>query len=286
MNKEYRYRKHIHWCQYIFPIFYGILIAGVWGVFGMVILTKKFPLILELVLPPAILSFILLSLGIFLWYLFYSMASIRVSFNDEGIVYKDRGGEKKIPFENIQCLKFPSIPYTGGWVKIISKERTIRLTLVFENIGGFLQELKASLDKRGLSDRYDRAKLFRFLKTAVCADQSWARAYKIFWKLVLITVFTITAGFILVILTKFPISRVSLGKAWIMLSALWPTIVYTAGEIVFARQIAKKSDEKSFTFPRRDTIYEKAVYQKTIFLGTLIYFGIALLIFVLLLFPK
>lgn len=282
MNKEYRYRNHIRWGQYVIPIFFGISIIGLWGILGVFlpISESMFPSILLLVLG---LSFILLSEGILLCYLYYRMAGVRVSIDDEAVIYKYRRGKKRIQFDNISHLKFPSLPYIGGWVKIISKNDTMRLTVVVENIGNLLQELKTSLDNRELSGRYDEVKFFRFLKTAVYSDQSWARLYSIFWKLVLITILNAVIGLAFTILGRVGVLGTIL---WIAISALWPIIVYLGTEIVFMRQIAKKSIKESFTCPPRNTIYEKAVYRKAVFMGASLYFGASLVVLLLLLFSR
>jgi hypothetical protein len=229
------------------------------------------------------LSFILLLEGILLWYLFYRLAGICVSINDDAILYKYRRGEKRIQFDSISRLKFPSLPYIGGWVKITSKNDKIRLTVVVEDIGDFLQELKASLDNRGLSDRYDEVKFFRFLKTAVYSDQSWARFYSAFWKLILVTILNAAIGFAFAALGKVgPLERV----LWITISTLWPTIIYLGTEVIFGQRIARQSTKASFTCPPRDTVYEMVVYRKAVLLGILLYFGASLIALFLSLFSK
>ena len=150
MSKEYRYRNHIRWGQYVIPILFGFIVIGLCGCLGIPLASESMSLPALLLVPA--LSFILLLEGILLWYLFYRLAGICVSISDDAIIYKYRRGEKRIQLDSISRLKFPSLPYVGGWVKITSKNDKIRLTVVVEDIGDFLQELKASLDNRGLSD--------------------------------------------------------------------------------------------------------------------------------------
>ncbi len=271
MENEYRYRKHIRWGQYIIPISFGILIICLWGIIGIILLFSKkaYPLTLLFVL--ICFSFVFFFEGILLWYLYYRMAGISILLKDEGIIYKYRKGEKRIPFDSIYRLVFPSVQYIGGWIKIISRNDTIRLTVVVENIGDFLQKLKVLLDNRGLSDRYEKAKFFRFLKTSVYADQSWARLYSIFWKLILISILNGVIGFVFATLGQFDF----LGTGtWIIISLFWPTAVYLSTEIVFGRWIAKKSVEDSFTCPPRDIVVEQSVYRKAVLIGALLYIGI------------
>jgi hypothetical protein len=273
MSKEYRYRNHIRWGQYAIPILFGIILIGLYGCLGTFLVSESMSL--PALIPVLAISFILLLEGILLWYFFYRLAGICVSIHDDAIIYKYRRGEKRIQFDSISRLKFPSLPYIGGWVKITSKNDKIRLTVVVKDIGDFLQELKASLDNRGLSDRYDEVKFFRFLKTAVYSDQSWARFYSAFWKLILVTILNAAIGFAFAALGKVgPLERV----LWIAISTLWPTIIYLGTEVLFGQRIARQSAKESFTCPPRDTVYEMVVYRKAVLLGILLYFGVSLIV--------
>lgn len=293
MKKEYRYQKIFHWSLYAIPLIVGIWIVLPWIIIFLVLLCKMgglealwsyiywspLPVLLPLAVPLCFYSFSILFTGIFLWYLYWRIAGISITFNDKAIFYKYRGGEKIIQFDEIIYLKFSSLPYLGGWIKIASKTDTIRLTVALSNIGDFLKKLKEALDNRGLSDRYHTEKFFRFFKTAVSMDQSWQRLYKIFWKLILITVIAGIIGFVFVRFLQYQKQSI---KPWLMISALWPTIIYSFTEIIFARRIAKKSAKESFTCPPRDIAYEKSIYRKAILIGVLLYFAVSAVAFILL----
>jgi len=297
MSKEYRYQKFLRWGQYIIPVFYGILIVLPWLVMFFVLFQKMggieplwshiywspLPVLYPLVMLLFFFSFFSFLMGVLAWYFYWRMAGVCISLNGESIIYKYRRGEKRIPFDNISHLKFFSFPYLGGWIKIISKDHTIRLTVALENISNFLQELKTALDQRGLSDVYDRAKFFSFLKTAVVVEQSGTRLYTIFWKLILITIVAGGIGFIFAMLSHYGIQGM---KFWIIISALWPTVIYLASEIIFAWRIAKKSVKESFSCPPPDPVYERIVYRKAILIGTALYLGVSIVVLVLLLFLR
>ena len=220
--------------QYIFPITsFIICIIVVLSLLRMSLFASKPHLLVFVLIACAFYTLFLCGI---LWYPFYRLAGICVSVDDESVVYKFRRGEKRIPLESISQLKFPSVRYTGGWVKIISKEHTIRLTVVVENIGDFLQELKNGLDKKGLSDRYDKAKLFSFLKTASYADYSWARLYMVFGKLVLFTILNIIIALVFSALAQ---TGPFIMALWTVISILFPLTVYLTKEFTFARRIAK-----------------------------------------------
>ena len=273
-KKEYRYRKHINWGQYAVPIFFGFLTICSWGALLFFAITKgSIPKVVLVVLPP--LSFFFLIEAVVLWFLYYRMAGIRISIGEEEIIYANRKGTLTIPLGEITQLKFPSINYLGGWVKIISQKGVIRLTVVIQDIGGFLKELKEFLDKKELSDSYDRKKLYRFFKTAVFSDQSWTRLYKIIGKLILFTILGGITGVLCAIIACLNIKGIIIMSA---ISIIWPTVVYLYTEAVFGRQLAKKSNEESFTCPPSHPVYEKALYQKAIKFGILIYFIVSITI--------
>ena len=48
-------------------------------------------------------------------------------------------------------------------------------------------------------------------------------------------------------------------------------MVYVFTEVVFGLRIAREADEEAFTFPPRDTAYERAVYHKALRWGGLMY---------------
>ena len=172
MGKEYRYGKVIRWGQYAIPAGFAILLAGLWAVVGLGLLSSRFLSFLpdvSLLLELSIMSCVVLLGGGLEWYLCYRLAGVRVSLDQEAIVYRNRAGMKRIPFDSISRFVFPVFRF--GWTKITSKQHTIRLTAALEHLPDFLLELKAALDERGLSDCYDRREFFRFMKKAVHADQ-------------------------------------------------------------------------------------------------------------------
>ena len=124
--KEYRYRKHIRWGHYLFA-FSGITMSA--GILVLII----FIVTVEGELFPEAVFFALSMLGIsaiqvMFSYLFYRMAGITVSIDEDSIVYMTRSGPSRIPLDTITRLDFPSIKYTGGWIKIVTPDKTIRLT--------------------------------------------------------------------------------------------------------------------------------------------------------------
>ncbi|HIJ66500.1 MAG TPA: hypothetical protein HPP77_11185 [Candidatus Hydrogenedentes bacterium] len=266
MAREYRYRAHIRWAQYAAPILSSICLLVVWSLAarlyfeavraGQSLFAEPGVFVLAAI---AGLSVVLLLEALLLWYLFYRMAGVRVFIEKDWVVYRSHTSEKHISFHDIIELKFPSVRYVGGWVKIVSHSDAIRLTVVLEDIGDFLQELKTALDNRNLSHRYDRAKFFRFLKTAIYADHSWARLYSIFWKLILITVLSVAVGLFFAMVAGTGILGLIL---WLSASFYWPLAVWIGAEIVLMRTVGAESVEETFTFPIRDTAYEKAVYRK------------------------
>lgn len=275
MTKEYRYRKHIYWGQYVILVVFVLLFLLILGLSASIMLTTGFR-------PSAIslagLAFVILLEGAMLWYFYYRLAGVVVSVNDDALIYKTRVSEKRIPLENLY-LEFASFKYVGGWLKIKAGKETIRITVVLKDISELLQEIKTKLDNKQLSNHYDSHKMFGFLKTAAAADQSWERINivgKVFL-LILTLGITIVAGFIF---GNFPFYGLMLVLFWGFFSMVWITTVYIIAEITLFRVIAKKSNEINFTVPPRDLSNEKIVFDKAFIWGSLAYFLFSLFVLV------
>jgi hypothetical protein len=182
MNQTYVYRRHLRApIQYLLLVeaimFIGIALALV----GLILSDKEEMnwhdfMIIGIILL-AVFLFITLEMGIMYLLLTRRFKSISVTLNDDAIVYTNSKGQIMIPYEDIEKLEFPSIKYTGGWVKIIYKGGNIRLTVVLEHIGDFISELKEKLKERQMEHVYNEKKMFSFFKTAVFSDESWERLY-------------------------------------------------------------------------------------------------------------
>ncbi len=275
MKKEYRYRAHIRWGQYvIFPVF--ILLPTL--VFIAAILAKpvsfsNLPADIAFLIAGILLGF--LFGGILLGFIYRRLAVTRVSFDEQGIVWYRGRNRTHLPFEEISKLSFPSVSYTGGWIKIVYGDKKFRLTVVLENISGFLAELKSALDDRGLSERYDQTKFFKFTKTATYSDQSWDRFYSIFWKLLALSGLAVILGLAFATLNGSGFLGI---LVWTTASLLWPIAVWVVAELILMRRFAKRCDKNSLTCPPRDIPYEKALLQKGALWGTVIYLAVSQLL--------
>lgn len=271
MKKEYHYRPHLRWAQYIFPIFFG----GILLCIGAIWITEHEPPFSESFLIGGILTGVLGLEGGLGWWICYRLTGIRVTLDETALEYTNRHQEIHIPFETIRYLEFPSASYFGGWIKILTPQHTIRLTAVLEHIGDFLQTLKAAIDQHGNTLCYNRKAFFRFYKTAVYVEHNSERLYAFFWKLLAMTVLTILIGI------GFS-QKIHLGIAWSVswgiFSFSWPVLVYWVVEFLFMRQFAKHANEDAFTCPSRDVRAEKQIYWKAILWGILIYGAIAVLV--------
>lgn len=279
MSKVYQYRKHIQWGQYVIATFFSVLIIF-WIFMGVKLsffsspTSNPFSLRFQSMMLTMMVcgGIIFVVEGVLLWYLYYRLAGVRVVIENDTIVYRHRKGETKIDFDKITKIGLPSIPYLGGWITIIAGKEKIRLTVVVSEIGDFVQTLKASLDKIGLADRYNEAKLFLFLKTAVFSDQSWDRIYSLFWKFIVATLGVGGLGIATTIISR------NSGFFWILLSFVFPILVYTFTEIVFGIRIAKTSIRESFFVPPRDIVYENSVYKVASIVGVIAYLITTLII--------
>jgi len=108
--------------------------------------------------------------GIVIRYVYSKLASTIITLTDEGILFINNKENKHIKYEEITKLEYPSVKYIGGWIKIHSTIKNIRLTVVLKDFHEFLITLKERLDEHGLSDRYKGNKLFKFLKTSTYSE--------------------------------------------------------------------------------------------------------------------
>jgi len=164
-------------------------------------------------------------------------------------------------------------------MKIISKnKKDIRLTVVIENIHELVTELKENLDQLGLQPVYNLKKLFSFYKTAMFADTSWVRLYRIFWKFIITLGLIFTSSIIVCILFKKPETI----PVVIIFSTILLTIDYLITEILFGRKMAKKIAFNEFKLINNDVQYENQIYKKAMLFGLGLYliilFGVILLV--------
>lgn len=263
MNNEYKYRPHIKYLKWIVPIF--IFIPST--VIGWMGRSPE-----ESLTPFIITSVIQAIVAVVIWRFLHKFTLVRVTCDEEAITYTNNKGNIRVEYGDIKKLKFPSVRYTGGWIKVISNKKSIRITVVLENIHRLLLDIKEGLDKRGLSDRYDEKKFFKFLKTSVHSDSSWQRLYRIWIKLLVTTIITTIIGVGTILFFDVDAFQVVL----IILSNPFPLIAYYLTEVVFRRRVTRLSNIDSFTVPERDTEYEKAIYKKAIWIGTIAYIAIIL----------
>lgn len=258
LEKHFKYRKHLRYIQYIVPSILGILIILIWGTLGILnaiyYLYENFP---ELYMLAGVLSIIFLIEGLFSFFFLRRFNRVEIVLNDESIIYKNIRGETIIPIGEIKKLEFPSIKYAGGWVKIISHNTNIRLTVVVEEIGDFLKSLKNNLDSRGMESVYNSKKFYSFYKTAEFSDQSWGRMYDLFPKGCLAVLVNLSVAVIASIYGDFN------GGVIILLvtaSLIGPLMVYIIGEIIIGRKITREANEEEFSVPQRDKYLENKVY--------------------------
>jgi hypothetical protein len=276
MTTEYRYRKHIRRMQVISPIVDCLIVVVVWILWTALHWAfpsgaddpNLAPVVRAVFWVNVVISCVILASAVGGWYFFRRLAGIRVALDDSALVYRYRGGEKRLPFDDRISLRFSFIPWVGGWLVVRSGDYTVRLTIALEGISSLLRELKAALDIRGLSDSYDSRRLFKFFKLATLADQSWERFSAEFWK----ACAGIFAGGVLGLMIS-----VALGGdvveiiAWTGASLLWPLIVWIIPELIFLRRLAKCADEESFTCAPRDLGWEKKICRRTIAWGLALY---------------
>ncbi|MHB8132419.1 MAG: hypothetical protein ACYDEX_25990 [Mobilitalea sp.] len=219
-----------------------------------------------------IFLFISLEMGFIYLILLRRFKSINVTLTEDAIVYTNLKKQIIIPYEDIEKLEFPSIKYTGGWVKIIYKGGNIRLTVVLEHIGEFISELKERLNKRQMEHVYNEKKMFSFFKTAVFSDESWERVYHN--ARVQVTVHFLCIIFTTIILLFSGYSENN--HIYIMGSVFAPLLGYLISEVIIGNRVKKRIISEELKLLPRNPEFEYKIFNILI-----IGFSIAYLLLIL-----
>jgi hypothetical protein len=273
LEKKYVYRKHLREPAKFFLIVGSLFVLGYSiGSIAFVSAMKagdkvKLGLII-LGVGVGIIAFLSMEFLLIYFAMYRRFKKINVTLTEYGILYNNAKGETIIPFENIKTLKFPSVKYTGGWLKIVHTKGNIRLTVVLENVGDLVKNLKDKLDERNMSHVYNENKMYKFFKTSEYSDQSWERLYEIV-KFLMIFIVTnlIISGVVSGFITEAPVKFLVIFSGFI-----GPMLPYLVSEIIFGRKLAKGAMKESFSVPKRDKTFENKVYRWAFGAYTIIYF--------------
>jgi len=266
MNQTFIYRKHLRapFISFIRIIMLLFLEIGIMT-FGILFtnhqkMNRYEPFVLGIVIMIVLLImflFILLEVGIFYLLLFKRFKAIKITLTDDAIVYNNTKKQIIIPYEDIQKLTFPSIKYTGGWLKIAYKGGSIRLTVVLEHIGDFIYELKEKIDNREMKQVYNEKKMFSFFKTAVFADESWERVYYSYK-------FQLVMSYICIIITTVIIlcfDNPNNNAFYIFGSLVAPLLGYIISEIIIGIKIKKRVIKGELRLSPRNPELEQKVFK-------------------------
>lgn len=208
---------------------------------------------------------LLLVESVVIWWTLGRLMKVEVRMEHDVLVYRSAKREIRIPYRSISQLRFPLIPYTAGWIKIVAGPNDVRLTVALLGIHAFVLELRSGLLRNAAISREDEERLFRFFKTAAFSDQSRERAGDVFWKAI---------GLVLL---SFPVAamvataaRVDADNLVVMMIP-GPLIVafgLVACEAVFANRLANSARQEIYTVAPRDKAFEAATFREAIFIGT------------------
>lgn len=281
LENKYIYRKHLRKPGRLFLLMGLMIILPYIIITSMVLLTSDTEdkaALAPVFLILGVLLTILISIEFLFFYfvLYRRFKKIYIILTEDGIIYNNARGEIGISYENIRALKFPSIQYIGGWVKIIHNNGNIRLTVVLENIGDMVKTLKSRLDDRNISGVYDDKAMYKFFKTANYSDQSWERIYeniKLF--IIAILVNLVVATIFAIFMAEIPARIFAFAAAMV-----GPVLVFIITEIIFGRKLAKGASEKDFFVPDRDKQFEFNIYKWAFGIYTIIYLTIIIMLIV------
>ena len=286
MNQTFVYRKHLRapFVSFIIAImlmFLGIIIMTFGILFtSQLKMSRIDPFAFGIAMLVGILFafiIIVLEVGIFYLFLFKRFKSINITLTDDTIVYNNAKKQITIPYEDIEKLVFPSIKYTGGWVKINYRGGNIRLTVVLEHIGDFIYELKKKLDEREMTHVYNEKKMISFFKTASFSDESWERIYHNYKLQLIISYLCIIIT--TVILRCF--NNSSNSQYFIYGSLVAPLVGYLISEIIIGVKLKKRFIIGELKLLPRNTEFEQKIFINLLMGFSIGYLLILLLIMVL-----
>lgn len=260
MENKYIYRKHLREPGKFF-LTMGLFYVIVYTICSLTLILSgrskdKFTeVIIVLVAGIVIAAFLSLELLIIYFVMYRRFKKIYVILTDEVLIYNNAKGEIRIPYENINALKFPSVKYAGGWLKIVHTNGNIRLTVVLENIGDMVKELKSKLDERNLSVAYKEKPMYNFFKTAKYSDYSWERVYENIKFLIISVATNLIVGAIFTLL----ITNIGVKIVVLVASVVGPAIAFIISEIINGKKLAKGASKEDFSVPDRDKLFEKKV---------------------------
>lgn len=279
MNKQYVYRKHLrHPQKYLLTIlaFFVIVYIAFSSIFILANNDMNRGLGITIFAIVGVVIFGIIALEfLFLYFVFFRrFKDINVTLTDDGIIYNNINGVTIIPYQDITGLNFPSVRYVGGWLKILHTKGNIKLTVVLENIGDFLKNLKLKLDSMNFS--YDEKKMYNFYKTAEYSDQSWERLYEYIKWLLLYMVLNLALSALFISM------GIDAGLAFLLIisSIIMPTLVFLTAEIIIGRKLAKGASREEFSVPERDRKFEAAVYKWAYSIYTVLYLAASIYLLV------
>lgn len=274
----YEYRKHLrgsflNYCVAIVVLLSLALLIGLGAVFSVGSKLKGTDFLLIGAITVGMFIFIFIEFTLIYFLFLKRFKYINVKLDEEAIIYNNKKKKIVIPYDDIISMRYPSIRYTGGWMEIKYNGGKIRLTVVLENIGDFMYNLKEILDKRGRSAVYNEKKSFNFFKTATFSDESWERIYKIYKYLLSIEYLSV---FIAIFLSRFGVIQNNFTS--IIVFFLAPTIGYLISEIIIGTRISKRVVHDEFRVIPRDLSKETKFARILIAVSTLICIFIMVLI--------
>lgn len=279
MNQTYVYRKHLRKPEkFMGMLILFILVSMFASSIAMTaargVKISGAILIVFIITLLIVLLFIGVELLIIYFAFFRRFKSISVTLTENELIYINSKKKMVIPYDDIKKLDFPSIKYTGGWMKIAYNGGNIRLTVVLENIGDMVRNLKDRLDERDMTYAYDEKKLFSFYKTAVFSDESWDRVYKNY-KIMLVS--AVAAFMASTAVVKISGNIKYLGH-FLFLGMFSVLAAYILSEIIIGTKVKKRVDSDSLLLTDRETASEQKIFNICLLAGIVVFLVIVIVV--------
>lgn len=235
-----RYRPHLRW-MYKLYLAIGYLMGGGALVLGAAI--AYFEIRSAAYGGVGVLLFLAFEFWALARFMLGPLAQASVEVRPDGATLIRFGKRIEIPFSELKAMKTSSVPYLGGWFTLCLKSgKRYKFTVVLERSDLLLDAVGAARP-----DLYAAKRVLNYRRTAVFADQSWARLYEKAraWPSLLfkyLVVPAVVGAFVIPLATKFLGDKfgVGTGIAVGMLYSLLAVALYIGGEYVLAWRLRNR----------------------------------------------
>jgi hypothetical protein len=209
------------------------------------------------------------------WWALDRVASVSVVLEDGTLVYRHRGGDKRLRIDEITSVELVQVLVPS--LRLRSAGDTVALTVRLERISRLVLSLKAALDARGSSQSYDHDQLFRFFRFAAYQDESRQLVEANILKLLFLIALSGLVGRLLALVQD----GSEHAAIWVIVSTHWPVVVYAVTDHIIFLRFKRRADKNTFSCPPSDPLWVRRIYLTALCVGAVLYAAAAIVAFLI-----